>query len=245
MNRCRNDAGGPDMRRAVEEFLGLISQTAQYGTCDAIQRGLLANQIGKLLGLSSEEVHRHLGSMARRKAAPNEPTPTEEATAASRSASSAAMRDLLEVLLNEPGYFESVKTQYCPAFLGDRIDREIGEAALSVFEETGGLSVGALLARFEEVESARRIVDLQIAGEERGNFAARVEGAVATLQKIRQRDRMESLVAASRREETESSSSLRAVGEMARGLHHFAARRHMTATPMNVGAAPGAPQGAS
>src|SRR5438874_65932 len=56
LRRCEDSTRGPDMRRAVEEFLGLISQAANYGTCDAIQRGLLANQVGKLLGLSSEEV---------------------------------------------------------------------------------------------------------------------------------------------------------------------------------------------
>ena len=247
LRQCRSDASGPDMRRAVEEFLGLIAQSASFGTCDPIQRGLLVNQVGKLLGLSAEEVQRQLRITARRMPGAlmggSEPV-VGAPQALSPDAAGAAMKDLLEVLLNEPSYYDSVRSEFDSALLGDTVLRGVADAVADLGGRPEGFAVAELIGRFEDVEYGDRITDLQIAGERGGNYAARVEGAVATLQKVRDRRRVGSLMAGLREGEAEDVSSLRAAGEAARRMSHFAARRHMTATPVIVGAAPSDPQNA-
>jgi hypothetical protein len=154
------------------------------------------------------------------------------------------MRDLLEVMLNEPSYYESVRTEFTPELFADEALRAIAQEACRLCEKQGGFELADLLSRFESVEIGRQIVDLQMAGERGGNFAARIEGAVTTLQKARDRVRVGSLMAELRGQSGTESSSPSAAGEAARRLSHFAARRHMTATPVTVGAAPSAPPSA-
>ncbi|HUN82405.1 MAG TPA: toprim domain-containing protein, partial [Phycisphaerae bacterium] len=247
LRHSRGDARGPDLRRAVEEFLGLIARSVGFGTCDPIQRGLLINRVGKLLGLSGEEVSRQLQIIARRlpasPASAPVPAPTEPATPVPNAAA-AATRDLLEILLNDPGYYDSVRSQFNPDLLADEASRLVAREVVKVCEERGGFELTELLGRVESVELSRRIIDLQLAGERGGNFAARVEGAVTTLQKARDRSRVDTLMAEIRGDPTSESTRLLAAGEAARRVTHFAARRHLTATPVIVGAAPGDPHAA-
>jgi DNA primase len=109
LRQCRGDATAPDRRRAVEEFLGLIARSGEFGACDPIQRGLVLNQVGKLLGLSGEEVNRQLRITARRLG--TGPTPSTSQSEASTAAfqkpvvldaMDAVAKAVLEVLLNAP-----------------------------------------------------------------------------------------------------------------------------------------------
>ncbi len=241
--RCQSGDQGPDVRRAVEEFLGLIVQSQDYGAGDPIQRGLLINQVGKLLGLSNEEVNRQLRILGRKSPAPvsSSPRVASERPAASTSAADSAMRDLLEVLLNEPSYYESVRSEFDVSLVADADLADIARGFAELAEQPGEFAVGALISRFESVRISGLIVDLQMAGERGGNYGARVEGAVATLQKVRDRERVGAMLAEGRGDTNQASSKLRAAGEAARRMSHFAARRHMTATPLIVGAASSEP----
>jgi DNA primase len=260
LRECRDDARGPDMRRAIEEFLGLIGQSIRSGVCDPIQRGLLVNQVGKLLGLSSEEVQRHLRTLARQQGPAS--ASAADSMPPARNAAAAAMQELLEVLICEPGYFESVRGQFEPAICGDPELSQIAATVVELASRQGGFTLPELISRFESVQVARRIMDLHFASEQGGNYAARVEGAVARLHAVRDRERIGSVLAEHRRivpgpaerermEEGDAATSadvqseyevkLRAAAEAARRMRHFAARRHVTATPPYKGAASGVP----
>lgn len=238
LSRCRSGDGGPDVRRAVEEFLGLVAQSQDFGAGDPIQRGLLINQVGKLLGLSNEEINRQMRILGRKAPVVSASKPTAvERVAPPSNAADSAMRDLLEVLLNEPTYYESVRSEFDASLIGDADLAEIARGLSEIADAGGEWTVSSLIGRFESVRIGGLIVDLQMAGERGGNFAARVEGAVATLQKVRDRERIVALTAEGRGETNQASSKLRAAGEAARRMSHFAARRHMTATPLIPGAA--------
>jgi len=258
LRQCKGDARGPDVRRAMEEFLGLIGQSVSFGACDPIQRGLLVNQVGKLLGLSSEEVQRHLRTLARRQIVA--PAASPKSMPLGRNAAAAAMEELLEVVISEPGYYESVRGQFDPAMCEDTELSQIAAAVADIAPGKGGFTLPELMSRFESVQIARRIMDLHIAGEKGGNRAARVEGAVTRLQKVRDQERIGTVFAEHRRHadpapeqnreevidaaaptaaQTEHVSRLRAAGEAARRISHFAARRHLTAPPLMTGAASG------
>ncbi|MEE8385816.1 MAG: toprim domain-containing protein, partial [Dehalococcoidia bacterium] len=245
-------ATGPGRRRAIEEFLQLIAISSDQGACDPIQRGLRLNQVGKLLGLTSDEVSRQLRIIARRSSgAPGGGRQAAQARpTGAGDAASAAMHDLLEVLLNEPSYYASIESEFDPELIPDAEVREIAKAVAALARENPDFSLPELITRFESVQTAQRIVVLQTAGEQGGNFAARIEGAIQRLQQIREQRRIGELTAGLRHqdgkpadaveeglpgEETDGEAadvqtSARAMSQRARQMHHFAAGRHLSAS---------------
>src|SRR5262249_52112437 len=94
---------GPGRLRAVEEFLDLVTHAADVAAIDAIQRGLLVNQIAKLLGIAPQDVHLRLRKQPPKPEIRGPALPAEPAYVlpAVTDAADAATRELLEVLLNE------------------------------------------------------------------------------------------------------------------------------------------------
>ncbi|MFQ5430126.1 MAG: DNA primase [Phycisphaerae bacterium] len=246
--RYRDAASGPDRRRAIEEFLALVAGSGEWGTCDPIQRGLLLNQVGKLLGLSGEEVYRQLRIVARRSASAR-PEAASSSPAGPRprmpNAATAAIRDLVEVLLNDAGYYPAVASDFDPDWSADAELRAIAKAVAEMAREEGEISLPRLISRFESAGTARRITDLQLAGERRGNLAATVDGALACLQALKEERQVAELMAGLKRQNNpslgedgapsgdaradEARNAVRAIGEAARKSTRFAARKHLAA----------------
>jgi DNA primase len=235
--RYRGAETGPDRRRAVEEFLGLVAGLSDFGDCDPIQRGLMLNQVGKLLGLPIEEVNRQLRIAARRTPAPRrQDGPVGvEAEGRPRSAAAAAMRNILEVLLNEPEHYGAATPVFDPELLPDHDGREIARAVQVTLEEGSELSLPVLISTFDSVQTAGLITRLQLAGEKRGNYAATVEGAVACLTRLREHRRLGRWIEELRvrdaegpgLEGSEEQTKARAMGEVVRQTRHFAAPKHV------------------
>ena len=250
--RYRDAATGPDRRRAIEEFLGLIAGIADLGACDPIQRGLILNQVGKLLGLPGEEINRQLRIISRQM--PVKSSAAAPARHLDRQAigpAGLAMRELMEVLINDPGHFASVATEFDPQLLPDGDLKEIAAAVAELTREQGGFTLPGLISRFESVRTASQIMELQAAGEQKGNFAATAEGAAARLRELREERDRGTLTASLRRGSKTASpplpaesgppddagvsggdeqrSLLRAVSEKRGGIGVFAGHRHSAA----------------
>lgn len=253
------DASGPARRRAVEEFLTLLARSGEFGEFDPIQRGFALNQVGKLLGLTSEEVNRQLRIVARRQRVPEGPAASQPTFVGTPDATGRAMKDLLEVFINAPAYFHDAADVFHPDGFTDPDLRQIAEAVIEMAGREGGFSPVELIGRFESVEIAGRITDLQMAGEHRGNYANTVEGAVARLRLIEQQRQLGEQVSRLREPATpsadgaqESANSMaltagqeqaaREVQEAAKRIRHFAARKHLTA-PTLRGVGSVGPQG--
>lgn len=253
------DAPGPARRRAVEEFLSLLARSGEFGSYDPIQRGFALNQVGKLLGLTSEEVNRQLRIVARRQRAPEVPATSQPTFVGAPDATGRALKDLLEVFINAPAYYHDAADVFHPDGFTDPDLRQIAEVVIEMAGREGGFSPAELIGRFESVELAGRITDLQMAGEHRGNYAKTVEGAVARLRLIEQQRQLGEQVSRLRepaamsadgsqtRAESKSPSAsqeqaARAVQETAKRIRHFAARKHLTA-PSLRGVGSVGPQG--
>lgn len=250
LTQCRGEATAPDRRRAVEEFLGLIARSGDFGACDPIQRGLILNQVGKLLGLSGEEVSRQLRIVARRlggvSMAPDrsERTPPLSRPPTVLNAMDRAARDFLEVLLNAPEYYGEIAAEFDCREITDLQLREIALAVTDLLGRPSEWSLSGVMSRFESVETSARIMDLQLAGQRRGNYGGTVQGALARLRQLREQRRLQELAAAHRARPAVVQAPPGATGQellqAARGVGHFAAQRHR-ATPATVGAEPSAP----
>jgi DNA primase len=238
-------ATGSDRRRAIEDFLGLVASSADLNVCDPIQRGLILNQVGKLLSLSGEEVHRQLRIIGRRRA-PAKAEGTSRPVRAS-DAATAAMRDLLEVIINDPGHYAAAAAEFDPESAADEELQEVARAVKELVQQQGGFSLAELISRFDSVDTASRILELQVAGERRGNFAETVDGAVRRLRELGERKERSQLVAELRsgdapvpvagesagsgeapvRPDPEQRSMLRAIGQKRGGVGRFAGHRHV------------------
>jgi DNA primase len=250
LRQCRGDTTAPDRRRAVEEFLGLIARSGEFGACDPIQRGLVLNQVGKLLGLSGEEVNRQLRITARRLGTGSTAaaSPSTASTTAFRNpvvldAMDAVAKAVLEVLLNAPEYYEKIAAEFDPLEISNTQLKEIALALADMLERPEEWSLTGLISRFESVETAAKIMDLQTAGQRRGNYSGTVEGALTRLRQLREQRRLDELAAVHRDGSASLPNPHEPAGhellQVARSRSHFASQRHL-ATPMTVGAEPSA-----
>jgi len=250
--RYQTAATRPDRRRAVEEFLELIARSAEVRTLDPIQRGLILNQVGKLLGLSGQDVGRQLDIVARRLRAPAVADRQAAVASAARTsgAGATAMQEILEVLLNEPDRFQAAANVYDPELLAQPDDAAIAKAIAELAQTAPAFTVSDVIGRFESVRVSGRVLALQVAGEQRGNYAATMDGAVQRLNGLRELQEAQALEARLRAmppadaavsASAEERSVVEAAGRAARGVRQFAARKHL-ASPASSGLEGGASQ---
>lgn len=188
--RYGDATSGPARKQAVDEFLRLVATSAVFRATDAIQRGLVLNELGKLLGIPAVDLHRQVARVARRLGersvdtgrAGGETSPTEAARPGSIDAEQRALREILEVLINEPGYHDGVGEHFDVARFEDPDLRRVATIVVEMARCFGEFDVKELIARMEEPKYARLITDLQQAGESRGNYGATIEQAVRRLQ---------------------------------------------------------------
>jgi len=173
-------------RAAVEEFLQTIAIGLHSGNLAAIDRGLIVNRLSGIMGLDSKEINaelrKRLATAAR--TASYRAQNQKAAVNLGKGLFATAQREILEVLLNEPKLFGIVK-QYVTA---DDFDVPIlKQMATILFESLESLpqpSLAAVLAATESVEIAGCFVQLAQAGEEKGNFEARLTGALQVIQRM-------------------------------------------------------------
>ena len=254
--RYRDAATGPDRRRAVEEFLTLVAQATDSGKQDPIRRGLILNQVGKLLGLSGSEVQRQLRIVARRipSAASHTEPGMDHAPVSTPSVAVTAVKEILGVLLNDCSHHGTVAGDLDIELLPEGDLKEITRVVMESGREGQEVSITQLLGCFESVETARLMLDLQLAGEGRGNYAETIEGAIAHLRFMKENTEAEALLARHQRdglaEETNQQESIetdieqssgigegdrsavRDLGRTARKAHQFAANKHLAALKM-------------
>lgn len=181
-------------KAAVEEFLQTIATAAGMGNLTAIDKGLITNRLAKIIGIDSREINAELNKRVERV--------TKTASAAgilaienqkvqSRQADLGtglyitAQREMLEVLLNHPQLFNSVKEIITAEDFDHPILRQIAAILFETLNENTAAQLGVILAKAESVEAGKVIAGLAQAGEEKGNFQSRLEGAVEAMLRCR------------------------------------------------------------
>ena len=240
----RSNSGATDQRRALDEFMGLIAASGSLQQADPIRKGLILNQLGKLLGLPADEINRNLTLAARRQGSRMEPSASvpipSNVSRIEGGAASVATLHLLEVLLNEPTYYDSVSRHFDPARLANETDANIAAAFVEYVGEAERFEISEFISRFESIETAQRVTDLQFAGSHRGNYGGTVEGAVARLEQLNLQGRGRQLLSTLFRPADSSGQEMApesagdgierdvflAASDVVRKSGQFAARRH-------------------
>ncbi len=232
--RFEGGASDAGRRDAVLDFMRVVSEAASSRAVDAIQRGLLTNQVAKVLGVSPADVHREMQrSMSRRHGGVpvGSVLQGDGPRAAPPDCEQAAWTHILEVALNEPGLLATVVGELNVASIIDVRDRRIAGVVVGLSNELGEFRLADVLARCHEPGDAERIEELVTRGLARGNYDSTLRLA---FERIRLATRSRDVDDAARRllEQTpgvgtaeERSEERDAVHDGLKERRHFAPRR--------------------
>jgi len=152
-----------------------------------LDSGLIVNKLSKIIGLTPREINadlsRRMGRVARTmqseegRSAGAGPVDWGEGVVA------AAQREVLEVLVNEPGLYHDHRDEIAESLFSVPVLRQVAVVLLDALRADGDFSFSALLARIESVSLAESVVELQVAGEQKGNYVSRLTDALRVLRR--------------------------------------------------------------
>jgi DNA primase len=232
----RSEDGPRARRRAVEAFVALLGDTAHFEAWDAgsaIGRQIILDRVARLVGLDNKELMRlfrqhHRRERTRSVASPASGNVVAETPSRPAQAHQVALREVLEVSLNDSGYLQQAGALFAPEWFDDEHLRTIGQTACELARSVGAFRLGDVLARIEAPATARCAVALQVAGERRGNYEATVNGAVSCLRAWRARQESASQTMGSQGDE---DARLRAAEARGRSNQSFAPPRWRAQSP--------------
>jgi len=179
-----------DKKAAIEEFLQTIATSLWAGKLAPIDRGLVVNQLSRIIGLGAKEINAELRKRIARaaRAATYSDTvgpKTQKAQTIDfgQGLFAAAQREILEVLLNKPELFDIVKQKITAETFDVSILKQIAAILFETLSTEPAVSLTAVLAKAESPQESSAIVQLAQAGEDKGNFQSRLTGALDAIQR--------------------------------------------------------------
>ncbi len=171
-----------DRRAAAEEFINSLAAAIRSGRLDALQRGLIINKLAGITGMDAGSLNARINSTVQRFAGSAWSVENQKVVSINigDGFGPQAQRQILEVLLNEPRLYESA-VRYVNADSFDVPALKIIWKLLSEAIESQQYSPARLLGMVESVDIGNLIVQLQSAGEQKGNYADRLKGAIKAL----------------------------------------------------------------
>jgi len=183
-----------DHKAAVEEFLQAIATAVWAGKVPPIDRGLIVNRLSGIIGTETKQINAELAKRIARVARTASYSDTDAAQNKNapsrlpdmgRGLYATAQKEILEVLLNEPELFNSVKKQITTQDFDVSILRQIADIVFETLSADPDASLKEVLAKAESVEAGGAIVELARLGEEKANFSTRLTGALEAMQRLK------------------------------------------------------------
>ncbi|MHC4624372.1 MAG: DNA primase [Planctomycetota bacterium] len=177
-----------DNKAAIEEFVQAVATGIWAGKLAAIDRGLIVNRLSGIIGLSSREINAELSRRIARAAKSasyggSAETKMAESLDWGQGFFAAAQREVLEVLLNGPRLFESVRQTVTPDLFDVPILRQVAGVLVETFTAEREPSLADVLARAESPELGSAIAELAQSGEKKGNLDCRLAGALEAIER--------------------------------------------------------------
>jgi len=192
--RFRDDASDARRREAILEFLGIVAEGADGKAVDAIQRGLLVNQVAHLLRMDRAEIDAMLVRLRPRRSA-SSPAAAANVPRLSQEVEEGAQRDwvrVLEVVLNEPGLLAVVGAFPELDGIADPRDRRIAEVAFRLADRLGGFRLVDVLGELSDPEDVSRVAELAERGAQRSRYEAELRDAFGRIHRRQAAGELES-----------------------------------------------------
>lgn len=180
--RFNGESSDAGRREAVESFLQTVGDVWSGGAVDAIQRGLIVNQVSRLLNLEAQEVSAQLSRRSRR---PEGSAATKvgqsdcsRARVVGYSETCAGWAQVLEVVLAEPGLAAELSCFRDAPPPRDAGLQRLVDVVRRAAEELGEFRLADIFARCEERADAALAAELAERGSQSGNFESRLRVAL-------------------------------------------------------------------
>jgi DNA primase len=184
----QTDGSLANRRAALNEFLQAVATGLAAGNLPVLESGLLVNKVAKIIGLDPKEVNADVNKRIERLARSGQrQDAATQAVDWGQGLHAVAQREILEVLLNEPGLFHSIERPITEDLFDVPILREIVTILFDILRSQEDFALRAVLARTESVQLGDCIIELQEVGERKGNYHSRLIDALDAL--CRQKDR--------------------------------------------------------
>jgi DNA primase len=178
-------------KAALDEFLQAVAVGLASNNLPILESGLIVNRVAKIIGRDGREINgdlnRRMQRLAAAKRGQDEPQSGPQTVDWGQGLYAVAQREVLEVLLNEPGLAHRVERSITPDMFDVPILGRIASILLGVIRSEGDFSLSQVLARIESVELAECVIELQRVGEEKGNYPSRLVDALEVLTRRRLR----------------------------------------------------------
>lgn len=192
--RLLESFGGDDTlagrRLAVDEYLQTVAVGMWAGNLPAVDRGLLVNRLSRIIALDSKQINAELTRRIKtvgRAADRDSGAKAVYSVDWGQGLSAAAQREILEVLLNEPGLYKVAGRTITAEVFDVPVLRQIAAILFETLSCQSDVTLQTLLAKAESVEVGNCLAALAEAGERKGNFESRLAGALEVLQRCQGR----------------------------------------------------------
>ncbi len=176
-----------ERKAAVDEFLQTIANAMQAGSLDPIEKGLIGNHLASVIGLEAKQINNQLAKLltrAQRAAAYQSQNQKLDSADLGSGGFAVAQRQVIEVLLNQPDLFQSVKKQITPEFFDVPVLRQIAQILFEMLKQKPKTTVAEILAETDSVELANVIVELESQGSKKRNFKSSLDDAVDAMKRF-------------------------------------------------------------
>jgi DNA primase len=210
MEKFTDDDTLAGKKTAIEEYFQTIATGIWAGSLSPIDRGLIINRLSKIIGAGTNDIEAELRKKVVRmeqNAGYGQANGKMQRIDYGSGLYAAAQRELIEVLLNKPRLYETVKQNITADDFDVPILRQIAAILFETLETSIDATLDMVLANVELVSSETEaaagsvrlggaFVELAEAGEKKGNFESRLAGALEVLQRYKIRKTKERLKAA-------------------------------------------------
>ncbi len=189
-----------DRTEAIRQFLQTTAAAFESRKMDSLSRTVILSRLGELLQSPPSRIEQEIANIQRqrkRAAAAVAESATADPAAEQQAQSSllkSSLREILEVLLHEPGLYDLVIDRVAITdFQADAALTEIARALFDCLEEGIEPETARLYARIESPETAKLLAELASVDSRKGDNQLRLENSVRLLEEIRHHQEVERL----------------------------------------------------
>jgi len=172
-------------KAAIDEYLQTVATGVQAGRISDIDLGLRVNQIAGIIGLENRQINAELNKYlqrAQRAASYENRSENQPSVDYGHGRFAVAQREVLEVLLNEPKLYETLKQQITPDVFDVPILGQVATILFETLDQNLNTSLKEILARTESVELGKCIMKLAAVGQKKGKFESRLADALGAIE---------------------------------------------------------------
>ncbi len=190
-----------DRTEAIRQFLQTAAAAFESRNMDSISRTVVLSRLGELLKSPPSRIEEEIAKIQRQRQRTVRNESAEDVTGPVDSDTQSVLmrqtlREILEVLLHEPGFYPQVNGQLKPAdFALDAALCEIAEALFECLDKGLEPELSRLYGQIESPETAALLGEMDAVGGRKGDPRRRLEQLLATLDAIRHNKDVERLKA--------------------------------------------------